>query len=146
MLLTIITWLFSENMDSTTNAQLYFNAAPYYIGAGLILLAGFYYMVEGRKKIPYIKNHTVWKYVLDHMLSQVAIWAVSGIFIVVLKVYLYYTLFSWNLWLILWAGWFVGIIIYWVWHFTRKHGDFMTIYNRTLELHKFMPEANKKIR
>ncbi len=144
----LMSWLFTdaytEGLNTPSGNPTPFNAAPWLIVIGFSLLVVIYYSLEGRRKIPFIKNHRIWKqYVLDRLLQHVAWWAGIGLFIIGGRVILFYTLFSWRIWIVLWLGWLAGIVFYWAKYFISKHGSLMETYNREVDRARFLPSAQR---
>jgi hypothetical protein len=142
----LISWLFSMAQNDNGD-QLPFNAFPWYAVVGLLTLAAFYYGVEGRRKIRWIKDHMVWKQlVLDRLTQHVGWWGGVSLLILICHQVLYYTLFSWNLWMVALVGWGVGIVIYWAYYFVVHHNRNIVGYEKMLERNRYLPGANRNRR
>lgn len=144
-------WLFTdaytEGLNTPSGKPTPFNAIPWLIIIGLVLLVSLYYVLEGRRKIPFIKNHRIWKqFVLDRVLKHAATWAGVGLVVIGGRTILFYTLFSWRIWLILWIGWLIGIAAYWVKYFFSKHSVLLDNYNRELDRARFLPSTQRSKR
>ena len=137
----IIQWFFTARGDMTPPT---FNYAPWLIIDALALIIPIYYGLEGRRKIPFIKNNPVLKqYVFDPMFNppQLPVWAMVG-FIVMGGEFLD-SFFSWHFWLVLWLGWGAGLVIYWLNYFIREHPQHMVNFARYQERAKYFPTAGK---
>lgn len=134
----IMTWLFTARPDLPDPS---FNWAPWLIVIAAGLLIPRYYWVEGRRKIPWIKNHTVWKqYILDRLFSspQLPLWAFVGLVLLGAQG-LDTSFFSWRFWLVIWVGWGVAIAVYWLMYFIRQFPQHMVAYERFQERAKYLP-------
>jgi hypothetical protein len=144
-----ISWLF---VDAQTEAggpngdPTPFNPTWWIVVMGLLLLAAIYYFAEGRRKIPWIKDHTIRKYILDRMVPQAAWLGGVGLIIVACRLLLFYSFFSWRIWLALWLVWAAVLVGYWIYFFIVKHPAMDVAYRTMLERNKFIPSANKNKR
>jgi len=142
-------WLFitpaDEGATTTSGNPTNFNAGPWLLIVGLLFLAGAYYWVEGRSKIPFIKSHRVWRYiVLDRLTQQVNWWAGVGLLIIGTRVALFYTLFAWRFWFLTWMIWGLCIAGYWLRYFIVHHNGLMVQHSKEQEKLKFLPSKSRR--
>ncbi len=134
----LIQQLFSARADLANTS---FNFTPWLIIIGVALFLSWYYWVEGRRKIPWIKNHTVCKqYVFDRMFNapQVPVWAVVGL-VPLGGQFLDTSFFSWRIWLVAWVLWGVGIALFWLVYFVRDFPRHAVEFERFKERAKYLP-------
>jgi hypothetical protein len=145
----LVYWLFTdpatEGLNSPTGLPTPMNYLPWLVLVGVLgLLLPIYYKIEGRRKIPTIKNHRVRKYFLDRMSDQLIPWAIAGLVILGFRVALTSSFFAWRIWHVLWIGWLAAIVIYWIYYFIRIYPSHMVGFEKQKELSKFMPGSNRR--
>jgi hypothetical protein len=127
--------LFVDRMtagDGTNPAP--FNFVAWLIPIGIVFLVSSYYKLEGRRKIPGLKDHTIWKrHILDPMTSQLLWWSGVGGCIMFFKAVSPSSLFSWNLWLVAWGAWGAGIVFVWGKYLIKDYNRNMDAYNKMVE-------------
>jgi hypothetical protein len=111
---------------------------------GITLLVPLYYELEGRKRIPWIKDHMVWKQlVLNRLMVHVAWWGGIAGFVVLFRFISPSTPFAWPIWfgvLFIWAAVIVG---YWLYYFIRSHNGQVVAFERRRERQKFMKPISR---
>jgi len=139
-------WLFSDPLTSGggTDPQPFPYYALWLVLIGITLLVPAYYVAEGRRRIPWIKDHMVWKQlVLDRMVQHVAWWGgIAGI-VVLFRFISPSTPFAWPIWfgvLFIWAAVIVG---YWLYYFIRRHNGLLVAFERQRERQKFLKPINR---
>ena len=145
----LIAWLFTdpatEGVNSPSGLPTSMNFTPWLILVALGLLLPIYYNLEGRKKIPWIKNHTIWKqYILDRMMAQLVPWALTGGIILAFRFGLTSSFFAWRIWQVLWVGWLAALVIYWIYYFIRIYPSHIVAFEKQKELSKFLPSSNRR--
>jgi hypothetical protein len=144
----LIAWLFTDPSTEGANAGLSgptpMNFAPWLILIGLGFLLPFYYTVEGRKRIPGLKDNGVWKYILDRMSAQIVPWAFVGLIVIGFRFAIPASFFAFRIWHVLWLGWLVGLAAYWVYYFVRDYPGHMLAYRKQAERSKFLPSSNRR--
>ncbi len=143
---TAIPWLFTDAQTEAggpSGSPTPFHPMWWIVAVALLLLIPFYYSVEGRKRIPWIKDHTIWKQTFDRLLPAAGWLGFVGAIIIGARVYLFYTIFSWRVWLIGWLLWGVILLIRWTVYFVRDFPRMNDAYTAKLERDKFDPAVNK---
>jgi len=147
-------WLFTDpateaggkNGDPTP-----FNPVPWLIVMGVFVLAIFYYNTEARRN-RWIRDHLIWKqYVYDRMLrngfgGQLGLYTLVGLFLIGMRIVLYFTLFAWRFWMGAWILWGVGLVVYWLYYFATKHTGLIVAFEKNVARQKFMPSSNRNKR
>lgn len=142
----LMAWLFTDPQTEMANLNLS-SPAPYpnllfLVVIGTSFLIAFYYTVEGRKRIPFIKDNRVWKYIFDRMLkSHLPIWALVGLFVV--GFHFIPSFFAWRIWTVLWVAWGVSLVGYWIVYFVRDFPRHIVGYEKKIERTKFLPSRNQ---
>jgi hypothetical protein len=134
----IVKWFFTARSDYPDTS---FNFMPWLIVIGGSLALWVYYWVEGRKKIPWIKNNIIWKQmILDRLFTtpQVPIWAFVGLIILGAQS-LDTSFFSWRIWLDIWILWGALIVAYWIRYFIRDYPRDVVAYQKFQERAKYLP-------
>ena len=144
----LVYWLFTdpatEGLNSSSGLPTPMTFLPWVILVALGLLVPLYYNIEGRRKIPTIKNHTVRKYFLDRMMAQIAPWALTGGVVLGFRYALTSSFFAWRIWHVLWIVWLAVIVIYWFYYFIRIYPGHMVAFDKQKELTKFLPSSNRR--
>jgi hypothetical protein len=144
----LFAWLFTDPATEGANAGLSgptpMNFTPWLILAGLALLIPIYYSLEGRRKIPGLKDHGVWKYILDRMTNQLWPWALVGAAVLFFRWAFTSSFFAWRIWHVAWIGWLIGLVVYWIYYFVRVYPGHMLAYQKRAEHSKYLPSSKRR--
>ncbi len=144
----LFAWLFTDPATEGANAGLSgatpMNFTPWIILVVIALLIPIYYALEGRRKIPGLKDHGVWKYILDRMTNQIWPWAFVGIAVLFFRWSFTTSFFAWRIWMVAWVAWALGLVAYWIYYFIRQYPGHMVAYQKRAELSKFLPNSNRR--
>jgi uncharacterized membrane protein len=120
----LIDWLFQDPTTAGYNTaagapeQFHFYL-PWIIFCSVGLLIGFYYSVEGRKRL--FKNKPLIKYMLDRYLFWLGVLCVIAFFIMGFRYAIPYAFFAWRVWRYLWLAGLLAWAITWVVYLVRKY-------------------------
>jgi hypothetical protein len=143
----LLSWLF---IDPATEAggpngtPTPMNYTPWIVLIAATFLLAVYYWVEGRKRIPGLRDHGVWKYVIDRMTKQVIPWSLTGIPILFMRWAFDTSFFSWRIWQVGWVLWGFGIFVYWVYFFIREYPPLWVTYGKQIELSKYITPPRRR--
>ncbi len=144
----LMAWLFTdpatEGASSATGLPTPINYLPWIILCAAAILLPAYYALEGRKRIPGLRDHGVWKYVLDRMGRQLVPWGLVGLPILALRWAFDSSFFAWRIWQVSWVFWGIGIFIYWIVFFIREYPPLWVAYGKQVELSKYLTPPRRR--
>lgn len=148
----LIQWLFTDpcaagggpatGNSTCPNPEVFHFYLPWIIFCAGVLVAWFYYSVEGRKRL--FAGDALWRSILDRVLNQLALIAFIGFFVMFFRNAADSSLFAWRFWRYGWLLWLAIVAGRWALYFMFKYKDERLGYNAYRTHQKYVPQPKNK--